>query len=203
MPPDTFSWIAVTAIFVATSTILLHPDWRIVLAALALQYISTFWLVTRHLPLAMGSAKLITGWMVVAIVGMTRLNATNMASDETALWQRGQWFKAVMLGIAAVITLGVTPSIETAVPGIGLPVVAGGILLIGSGIILLGLNSDFLRITVGLLTVLAGFEILYSALESSILVTGLLAIINLGVGMVGSYLMTAGSIPFEPDGDDL
>jgi len=203
MSPDIISWIAVGMILVSTSIIILHADWRIALAALAVQYLAAFWLVTRHLPTAMGSAKLIAGWMVVASVGMTRLNIAILDSEEINPWPRGQWFKAAMMGMVAIITIGVTPGIETAVPGMGMPVIAGGILLIGAGIIHLGLTSDLLRITLGLLTVLAGFEILYAALESSILVTGLLALINLGIGISGSYLMIAGSIPLETGEEEL
>jgi len=38
---------------------------------------------------------------------------------------------------------------------------------------------------------LTGFEIIYSAVESSILVAGLLAVTNLGLGLIGSYLLIA------------
>ena len=41
------------------------------------------------------------------------------------------------------------------------------------------------------MTVLSGFEILYSAVEGSILVAALLATINLGLALVGAYLMIA------------
>jgi hypothetical protein len=41
------------------------------------------------------------------------------------------------------------------------------------------------------MTVLSGFEILYAAVEGSVLVAALLAIINLGLALVGSYLLIA------------
>jgi hypothetical protein len=46
-----------------------------------------------------------------------------------------------------------------------------------------------MRVIVGLLTVLSGFEIIYAAIESSVLVTGLLAGVNLGLALVGAYLL--------------
>jgi hypothetical protein len=49
---------------------------------------------------------------------------------------------------------------------------------------------------------LTGFEILYAAVESSILVAGLLAVTNLGLGIVGSYLLIAGSYPPEPEEEE-
>lgn len=200
MSIDIVSWIAVGLILVTSTTILINRDWRVSLSALALQYIAVFWLVTRHLPFAMGSAKLITGWMVVATLGMTRLGLSNLEHEkEGVFWPRGQSFRAILMGIVAIATAGATLRIETAIPGLGLPVIAGGILLIGAGVVHLGVTSDLLRVTLGLLTMLAGFEILYAAVESSILVTGFLAIINLGLGIVGSYLLTAGSSPPETD----
>jgi len=195
---DIISWVSVGLILISVSTLILHNDWRVNLGALAVQYMAAFWLVTRHLPIAMGSVKLIAGWMVVASLGMTRLGLLSLEDTESNIWPGGQWFKAAMIGVVAVITAGVTFRIEAAIPGMGLPVIAGGILLVGTGVVHLGLTSDLMRVTLGLLTMLMGFEILYAAVESSILVTGLLAVINLGIGIAGSYLMAAGSVPLDP-----
>jgi hypothetical protein len=41
----------------------------------------------------------------------------------------------------------------------------------------------------GLLTVLSGFELVYAALETSILIAGLQAVITLGLALVGAYLL--------------
>ncbi len=60
----------------------------------------------------------------------------------------------------------------------------------GLGILQSGMTARPFRVSVGLLTVLAGFEILYAAVETSLLVAGLLAIINLGLALSGSYLLT-------------
>ncbi|MBL8089202.1 MAG: hypothetical protein KF758_11960 [Anaerolineales bacterium] len=195
------SWIAVVLILATATAMLIDTDWRINLGALALQYLAMFWLVTRHLPFAMGSAKLITGWMVVAILGMTRLGLTNVDDEEESFFSQGQTFRIALMGIVAIVTVGATPSIESAIPGLGLPVIAGGLLLIGGGIIHLGITTNVMRVILGLLTMLAGFEILYAAIESAILVTGLLAVVNLGLGVVGSYLMLAGSTPLESEED--
>jgi hypothetical protein len=69
------------------------------------------------------------------------------------------------------------------------------------GILLLGLTADTLRITLGLLTLLAGFEILYATVETSILLAGLLSIVNLGLALGGAYLMTAA--PEEEPEEDI
>jgi hypothetical protein len=142
----------------------------------------------------MGSAKLITGWMVVAALGMTRLSLSTPDEENLeSFWPRGRWFRFILMCIAMLVAAGSTPRIEAAIPGIGLQVIAGSLLLIGAGIMQLGVTSDLLRVVLGLLTLLTGFEIIYAAVESSILVTGLLAVTNLGLGIVGSYLLIAGT----------
>lgn len=196
------SWIAVGLILVTSTAMLINRDWRVGLGALAVQYIAAFWLVTRHLPFVMGSAKLITGWMVVAALGMTRLGLSTMEDkNEETFWPRAQWFRIILMCIVAVVAMESTPRIETVIPGIGLQVIAGSLLLIGAGVVHLGVTSDLLRVILGLLTLITGFEILYAAIESSILVAGLLAVTNLGLGLVGSYLLIAGTSAFEMEGE--
>ncbi|NJN80740.1 MAG: hypothetical protein HC797_09885 [Anaerolineales bacterium] len=193
------SWIAVALILVTTTTILLNQDWRISLGALALQYLAMLWLVNQHLPFVMGAVKLIAGWMVVAILGMTRLGLPSAEQETDSFFLRGQSFRIALMGIVALVSAGAAPRIEAAIPGLGLPVIAGSLLLIGGGIVHLGVTSNLLKVILGLLTMLAGFEILYAAVESAILVIGLLAIVNLGLGMLGSYLLLAGSAPLESE----
>jgi hypothetical protein len=61
----------------------------------------------------------------------------------------------------------------------------------GLGMLHLGMTIQPFRVILGLLTVLSGFEALYAALESSILVAAMLATVNLGLALVGAYLLTA------------
>jgi hypothetical protein len=46
----------------------------------------------------------------------------------------------------------------------------------------------------GLLTILSGFEVFYSAVEGSILVAGMLSVVTLGLGLVGAFLLNV-SVP--------
>ncbi len=193
---EVISWAAVVLIFITTTSALTSRDWRVSLGVLAIQYLAVAWLVTRHLPIAMGSVKLIVGWIAIAILGMTRLNLTsNELQESDSFFPRGGFFRVTLMGIVTLAAAGAAPSIEAAIPGLGLPVITGGLLLIGAGVAHLGVTNDLLRVTLGLLTVLAGFECLYAAVESAILVNGLLAVVNLGLGILGSYLLIAGSVP--------
>ena len=184
-------WAAVGVILLASGGLLISRDWRWSMSLLAMQYVAAFWLVAQHWPIGMASVKLVTGWMATAALGMTRLGVEKDVGEVEAFSPRGLWFRIFLAGIVALLTVASAPRIESIIPGLGLPVIAGGLLLAGMGLIHLGITSDILRVITGLLTMLSGFEILYAAVESSILVAGLIAVVNLGLALAGSYLMMA------------
>lgn len=196
------SWLVVILIWFASILLLTSRDWRVQLAVLAFHYLAAFWLITRHLPFAMASAKLVAGWMVVASLGMTRISLIQI-EEQGSLRAQDRFFPLTLAGVVAVVTACASPRIEAIIPGIGLPVIAGSLLLVGTGLMQLGITSNILRIILGLLSMLMGFEIVYSAVESSILVAGLLALTNLALGLVGSYLLMAEAAPSSEFEEDL
>ena len=184
------AWVAVVIILITSVSLLLARDWRISIILLAVQYLAMFILLLPHLPLGMASVKVVTGWMCAAILGMTRSDLKDEDSKEN-LWPRGRLFRLFAAGMVGLIVTGATPSVNDIMADAGTAVTAGGLLLVGLGLLHLGITSQILRVTQGLLTVIAGFEIIYSAVESSALVVALLVVINLGLALVGSYLMIA------------
>jgi len=50
-------------------------------------------------------------------------------------------------------------------------------------------SSDPLWVVTGLLTVLAGFDVLYASLEQSLLLAGLMALVVVGLALAGGYLV--------------
>lgn len=192
MTLQSISWGATILLLVTTLSILLIRDWRWSLALLAAQYISVFWLTQIHWTISMAAVKLVTGWMAATILGITRstLNPKLAAAPDHS-WPEGRLFRILAATLAFLVIASAAPGVIQLLPGIGLPEVAGSLILMTMGLLLLGLTIQPLRVVIGLLTVLAGFEILYAAVETSTLVAALLAVINLGLAMVGSYLISA------------
>ncbi len=195
-----FSWVAVVVLAAASAGILVNRDWRWCLALLAAQYLAAFWLVTQHWPIGMAAVKLVTGWMAIAALGMTRLGVSQAEDNEESFWPQGRTFRLFGAAIMVVIAVAAGPRVEALNPGVGLPVIIGSLLLVGTGLLHLGITSQILRVVIGLLTVLCGFEIIYAAVESSILVAALLALTNLGLALTGSYLLI-NSFPAETEQD--
>jgi hypothetical protein len=189
----TFAWIAVAVIFITAVGLLMVRDWRWSISLFAIQYIAMFVLALQHWPLGMASVKIVAGWMGAAILGMTRSGLSNENLAEENTWPRGRLFRIFAAGVVLIIVAGVTPSVDTIMADAGFAVTTGSLLLIGLGLLYLGITADILRVTIGLMTILAGFEIIYSTVEGSVLVAALLAAINLGLALVGSYLLIAAS----------
>jgi hypothetical protein len=196
--PDVVSWIAVVVVAVTSTGLLLSRDWRWDLGFLATQYVAAAALTAQHWPLGMAAAKLVTGWMATAAVGMTLNLLPQSEAADKQLWPQGRAFRLFLAGMILVVAVAVTPRVQSAMAGIGAPVIAGTILLTGIGLLQLGTSSQIPRTIFGLLTVIAGFEIFYAAVEGSILVAGLLAVVNLGLGLIGAYLLTASAAEDVP-----
>jgi hypothetical protein len=187
----TFAWIAVVVLLVTSTGLLIVRDWRWSLILLAVQYLGMFMLTLTHWPLGMASVKLVAGWMSAAILGMTRSGFPSEMIEEQDIWPRGRLFRLFAAGIVFLIVSAATPGVDTIMADAGYAVTGGSLLLVGMGLLHLGITSYILRVVIGLMTVLSGFEILYAAVEGSILVAALLATINLGLALVGAYLLIA------------
>ncbi len=191
-------WLAAILLAITSVGLLLSRDWRWSLALLATQYFIAFWLVLAHWPLTMSAAKLVTGWMAAAVLGMTQLGLKETDTTAETSWPEGRLFRTFAAGLVLITVTSAAQTVNTWLPDAGLAVVWGGLVLIGMGMLHLGITVHPLRIILGLLTTLAGFEILYVSVENSILVAGLLAIVTLGLSLTGSYLLSI-DVPDESE----
>jgi hypothetical protein len=187
----TVAWIAVIVIVITATGLLLTRDWRWSIILLAIQYLGMFILTLQHWPLGMASVKMVAGWMSAAILGMTRSGISAETIEEEDTWPRGRLFRLFASCIVVLIVAVVTPSVDTIMADPGFAVTSGSLILIGVGLLHLGITASYLRVTMGLMTILSGFEIIYAAVEGSVLVAALLAVINLGLALVGAYLLVA------------
>jgi len=179
-------WFPILLILAATMIILISQQWRESIIALFVQYLAVFWITAQVWPLGLAAVKLVTGWMAVTIISTSQgRNAIVEKSDESI---QGQRFRLISAVIVWVIVFVLAPSLSAWFPA-KQNVLIGGMLLIGIGLLQLGMNSRPGRISIGLLTVFSGFEIYYAAVEKSVLVTGLLAMITLGLAFTGAILI--------------
>ena len=187
-----FSWIVIILIAATSVGLLLAHDWRWLIIWLSIQYLGMFILTLQNWPLGMASVKVVAGWMSAAILGMTRSGlAQEDVNEAESLLPRGRLFRLFAAGIIGLVVVATTPRVDTIMADAGFAITAGGLLMIGMGLLQLSVTDHILRVTIGLMTILSGFEVLYATVEGSVLVAALLAVINLGLALVGAYLLIA------------
>lgn len=198
--------IAAVVLLTATAIVLLISDrWRASILALALQYAGVFILVAGSWPVSMALVKLVAGWiagsvLATAVRSLPPVEATPHPVlyrlqlgrvDLRIISLSGELFRLLAAGMIVLVALSTAPQAVDWVPGISTPQALGALILVGLGLLHLGLTAQPFRVILGLLTVLAGFEILYAAVEFSTLVAGLLAGITLILALVGAFLLLA------------
>jgi len=197
---STLAWFAVLLLVITSVGLLLARDWRWLIIFLSAQYFGMLILTLQHWPLGMASVKVVAGWMSAAILGMTRSGLPREDSAERSnILPRGRLFRLFAAAIVLLIVSSVTPRVDVIMADAGFAVTSGSLILVGMGLLHLGVSNHILRVTLGLLTALSGFEILYATVEGSVLVAGLLAIINLGLALAGSYLLIASNSAEEAE----
>jgi hypothetical protein len=184
---EQYSFFAVVILGVASAFVLLSPNWRWRVGGLALQYVGVFWLVAISWSSGLAAVKLVTGWMAGAILGVSRIG---QLAEDRRRWPTEWLFFGLVVVLVLVTVSAVAPTVAAWLPDVHPDQVLGAVLLIGMGMIHLGMASRGIRVILSLLTLLSGFEILYAGVETSTLVAGLLAVINLGVALVGAYLLS-------------
>jgi hypothetical protein len=192
MPPTALATVGFVIVWIAALFVLLSRDWRWMLAALVGVYVGMFLMVLNYWPIMMSVAKLLVGWMAVAVIGVTQFGQKEKFDEHS--WPTGRFFRLLAAGMVMLVIFSIAPRIVNWLPvAVDSATVEGSITLVGLGLLQLGMTAHPMRVIVGLLIVLAGFEILFAAIESSILVAGLLAGVNLGLSLMGSYLLSSPS----------
>jgi uncharacterized membrane protein len=180
-----FRWVAALVIVVTSIALLLGRDWRWSLGILAAQYLAVFFLFLSNWPLTMAAAKLVTGWMAAAILGMTLTNQPAELPDQSS-----RVFKLFLAAVVAGAAIQMLLLINSWMSEAGSPLLLASLMLIGQGLLQLGMTTNPFRVTLGLLTTLLGFDLLSSPLDNSILVAALLTAVSLGLALTGSYLLS-------------
>jgi hypothetical protein len=189
---------AVILVSLTSIYVLVSRDWRYCIGALAVQYIGVFLLVYASWPLEMAIAKMVAGWMAGAILGIAMTNVPDTWRDSEKSIKFGSFFRILAALLLALTITSLVLHTETWLSMISIPILWGSFILISFGLLQLSLTSHPFRVIIGLLTSLSGFEIIYAAIETSTLVTGLLAGVNLGLALVGAYMLIAPTMESNP-----
>ncbi len=202
--------IATYIVLVTAAVIFIVRDWRLSVLALTIQYLIAGFLFSDVLDPQLAFIKVIVGLFICLILYFTarQVNWGRLPMDvtedeaiqlgEERLLRLGPYMLPTdtpfRIFFALTIILFVWTLSQRAV--YQLPIVPDHFdlavfALVGLGLVNLSFTSEPLKAGMGLLTFLTGFELFYSGLEQSVLMLAFLAVANLMVALVVSYLTQA------------
>ncbi len=174
---------------ITAGVIIVSVDHRLRLGMLALQYLCVTILNTLALPLQIAVIKLIAGWLACIVLGITIAQSGWYRADSgRGALPTGWVFRMIAVLLVSTSAIGIGQFTLFDFLGIQKISNASTLLLIGLGILQIGLAAQPIGFGVGLLTILSGFEILYSSLEPSLAVMALLASIHVGIALAVSII---------------
>jgi hypothetical protein len=203
---------AVIIVLFAALIVVIVPDGRLALLALAGHYFAAALLFVDVLDLRLALVKLLTGWTVCLMLFVTGWQVNwhrppaDLTPEELAHWQPppsirvGRWRlpRLVLPVILAALTLVVVwllaqrpafylPAVPETLAYLNLAIMA----LIALGLLRMALTDQPLLAGMGALLFLTGFELFYSLLDQTIATLALLAVVNLAVALAVGYLAQA------------
>jgi hypothetical protein len=190
---ETLTPYAFAALVMTSTLLLLSDEIRLNIAVIGFQYLAVFTIVASAWPVDLAAVKLVAGWLSVSILGISRLDSAQPQDKRTLLVP--EWkFRLFSTALVALVAASVAPGVQNLIPDAEFTVVGPALFLIGMGLLHNALTRFPTQALLGILTSLSGFEIIYSLVEVSALVAGLLAVVNLGIAFVGAYLLATHTI---------
>jgi len=187
--PFVVGFLAITA-----TILLVSRDWRVSISALGAQYVGMLLLIALSWPLELAVIKLVAGWIAAAVLGMSFIERHKGWGDEMGHRVSGSLFRVFFAGIMGLAMLSLAPTVAGWAVHAAFEQILGALILMSFGLLHLGFTIQPDRITLGLLTVLSGFEIIYATMETSLLMNAFLAVINLGIALVGAYSLNVHAV---------
>jgi len=178
----------IIASFIALVMIQISNTWRIRIAGLAIVYLVSFIIILQIWPIALASVKLIGGWMGVVLISASQISKPE--TEREKLFNSQSIFRFLVTALIWVVI-----SAEASVFNDWIPIpytnLYIGLIIIAGGLIFASVNQNIFDVIIGVLTFLAGFDVIYSSLEGSALVTGVFALIIIFISLLNTYFSSS------------
>ncbi len=177
------NWIPLALVAVTAFALIVVERPGLQIAILATQYASVAWLSSLALPPQVAAVKVVAGMITCGVLALTV--AGSQSSDESI---SGRAFRVIAAILIMGAAIGVGRTNWMRIPDIRPEAIMAAAILMSMGLLQLGLFRTPLRVCIGLITLLSGFEIAYAVIEPSLAILALLASVHIGLAMVVSYL---------------
>ena len=191
------NWVPVVLVAATAFALVVVERPGLQIAILAAQYASVAWLSSLALPPQVAAVKVVAGMIACGVLALTV--ADSRPRNESV---SGTAFR----GVAAILIMGAAFGIGQTnwmgIPDIRPEAIMAASILMSMGLLQLGLFRTPLRVCIGLITLLSGFEIAYAVIEPALAILALLASVHIGLAMVVSYLTLVARPPGLAEGGE-
>lgn len=197
---------AVFGLFIALGMILVTRRWQIEVLALALLYFFVGLLHSRIIRPEVALVKALIGWLLCLTLYVTgryldeRSGKRKTGVDE----ERLRWLPPLaadaplrVLVLLVAVVVAYLGSVYLPLPQVAAHVGLACYLLAVSGLLLVGVSEEPLRVGIGLLLFLAGFDLFFGALEPSLVVAGLLGASSFLITLAVTFLAVTQAVAEE------
>lgn len=181
-------WINIIPILILTAAciyIFITNDWRRILIAYVILYICAFAIIAQYWSFTFSLVKLITGLMSLVVLGIS-INRYYAVPDKKV--RSELVFRLIALSLIFILVAFMVYRISNYL-SISLEIVLASVLLIGFGIYQLGITHESYKLFLAILVLFFGFELIFSANETALLVNGLLAVVTMLIALMGSFMI--------------
>lgn len=208
------------ALIIASSLLVIMTDWRVLNLVLGIQYllIGVFLIVSRieGFPAELAIVKALVGVMIVPVLYISSRRVRWGQLDEEHLpikdddddeeeddlaARRLTWLRTPGLALRVLVAVfGATVALSlalrypiqfTAAQTVSRDITIATFILVAQGLFNIILNENPLKAGLGLLTIMAGFEMFYTLVEPALTVVALLGLVNLVIALALSFLVTS------------
>ncbi len=202
---------AIVGLALTAAAIFLTSDWRLSLTSLLVQYMLVGLALTRSIQAEVALVKVLVGVMVVSMLYLSARRIQDMQGVQKVreegvrflgmhvAWGSGPLGLPARLLAVFLVALAVfrfagdfrslLPVLDVDSPSIPSDVALVSFWLAGVGLLGLVLSGDPLRAAPAVLTVLAGFELIYAGLEPNLAIVGFWEAFVLLAALAFSYLI--------------
>jgi hypothetical protein len=179
--------------------ILLLNRIRLATGLLLAQYFLAFLISLPVLPVRTLAARLIGGILVCVILFTSdrRFRGGGTFQQSESL-PRSFWFRLITSLIVFIVAWAFANQNQASQPILARYVFLGAIFNICFGTLMLGLYQSPLEATIGLLTLLIGFDLFYGSVEPSLAIVVLMISIQLIISLATSYIMSITYLSRKP-----
>src|SRR5512143_502527 len=194
-------------LLIAAGLLVVLVNWRLLILVLGMQYILIGLMLTRVVPIELAAVKALVGIMICPVLFITARRVDwgsqeEEEEEEASTTDRPQrrWWHILGAGwpvrvIVAVLALAISTGLASRSPlsilaeqSLSRDLTIGAFSVILLGLINAALSENPLKVGMGLLSILAGFELFYTAVEPTLTIVGLLGLTNLFLALAIAYL---------------